>query len=51
MMLCADLPDEKRAQLIEDGDLESDDDDFEFCVVKFGYTFEPVDRRGSMESQ
>lgn len=34
MMLCADLPEELRAQLIEDGDLESDDDDFETCTVK-----------------
>ena len=34
MMLCADLPSAKRAQLIENGDLESDDDEFETCVVK-----------------
>jgi len=33
MMLCADLPEEMRAQLIEDGDLESDDEDFETCTV------------------
>lgn len=33
MMLCADLPEEMRSQLIEDGDLESDDEDFETCTV------------------
>lgn len=34
MMMCADLPDATREQLIENGDLESDDDDFETCTVK-----------------
>ncbi len=34
MMLCANLPAGKRTELIENGDLESDDDDFEACTVK-----------------
>ena len=34
MMLCADLPDGLRADLIERGDLETDDSDFETCMVK-----------------
>ena len=34
MMLCADLPEGLRANLIERGDLEADDDDFETCMVK-----------------
>lgn len=33
MMLCADLPEEMRAQLIEGGDLTTDDEDFETCTV------------------
>lgn len=34
MMLCADLPEELRSRLIERGDLEAEDEDFEACVVK-----------------
>lgn len=34
MMLCADLPEDLRSRLIERGDLEAEDEDFEACVVK-----------------
>ena len=33
MMLCEQLPTDLRATLIEDGDLQSDSDDFETCTV------------------
>ncbi len=34
MMMCADLPEALRLQLIERGDLETENDDFETCMVK-----------------
>ena len=34
MMLCADLPEAKRAQMIDAGDLELYDADFDACTVK-----------------
>ena len=34
MMLCADLPDRKRQRLIDKGDLQSDDENFETCRVQ-----------------
>lgn len=34
MMICQDLSNDLRGRLIERGDLESDDDDYEVCTVK-----------------
>lgn len=54
MMLCADLPEDLRADLIESGDLEADDDDFETCMVKTrrGLTLSArAYHRGEIESE
>jgi len=34
MMMCSELPEHLRARLINRGDLEAEDDDFETCIVK-----------------